>query len=198
MNVLEKFSNDFKEFVKVTYNTYWELPVIHRKKFSKALEEIIINSLKNEERIFDLNIEDLKQEIRFFWLKYEKQYNEEEVKERISLRSYIVRRTIWDIRDWIKKHNKIIKIDYDEVNVNDEYTEFKLNIRFLLKGTNFKLLKNLSPYERYIIFLVFKEEKNMLEMSKILQKDRRIIKIHYHKILEKIRENYKNVKKRSR
>ena len=73
---------------------------------------------------------------------------------------------------------------------------FKLNLRFLLEGSNNRLLKDLSGYERYIIFLVFKEEKNMVEMSKILQRDRRAIKNHYEKILERIKGNYENANKK--
>ena len=69
----------------------------------------------------------------------------------------------------------------------------------MLKGSSSNLLKNLSPYERYIIFLVFKEEKDFVEMSKILQKDRRSIQQHYKKIIEKVKNNNEEaLKKRNK
>ena len=68
--------------------------------------------------------------------------------------------------------------------------DFKLDLKFLLTGTNYGPLKSLCGYERYIIFLKFKEDKSILEMSRILQKDRRVVKKHFDLIIEKIKESY--------
>ena len=196
MNILNKFPKDYNEFIDIIYNAYWSLPTIHKEKYSKALESMVLNVLEGRKPSFDLTLEDLKQEMCFFWIKHEKDYMKNKERKNISLRSYIIRRSMWSVRDWLKRHNSIVKTDI--INKTEDRTAvgFKLNLRFLLEGSNNRLLKDLSGYERYIIFLVFKEEKNMVEMSKILQRDRRAIKNHYEKILERIKGNYENANKK--
>ena len=76
MGALNKFHEDFNELVDVTYNTYWGLPVIYRKAYSKALEEAVLETLVNKNSSFDLRLEDLKQQVSLFWINYEKQYEE--------------------------------------------------------------------------------------------------------------------------
>ena len=186
MNSLEKFSEDFDELIEVTYNTYWDLPVIHKKSFSKSLEEIILDIPITNRNSFNLTLNDLRQELSSFWLKYEKQYKNP--KENVALRSYLIRRSIWDIRDWLKRQTNIVVTDPFLGVKNDCVAEFKLDLLFLFEGTNYPPLRILSPYERYIIFLKFKEEKSILQMSKILQKDRRVVKSHFDSIIKKLKK----------
>ena len=125
------------------------------------------------------------------WLTYYKQYNLKDKKPETSLRSYILRRSIWGIRDWLKYELSIVT---EEFRTEEEESEigFKIDLMFLLQGAECVLLRELSPYERYIIFLKFKEEKSILQMSRILQKDRRVIKNHFDSIILKIKENHSN------
>ena len=191
MNVLQNFQDDFTELVRVTYNTYWDLPVYPKKKFSTVLQTFLIEILKGRELTFDLTKEDLEQELSLLWLSYYKQYTSATSKPDTSLKNYILRRSLWDIRDWIKHHLNIVTVH----SVDPEPANgigFKIDLMFLLKGTEINLLKNLSPYERYLIFLKFKEEKSILQMSYILQKDRRVVKNHFDLVINKIKENHSN------
>ena len=90
------------------------------------------------------------------------------------------------------KHNKENrKALFSIPETEDTENEFRIDLTFLLHGMDFTLLNNLSPYERYIIFLKFKEDKSILQMSHILQKDRRVVKNHFDSIIIKIKENLK-------
>jgi hypothetical protein len=190
MDVFKKLRKDFNELVKITYSTYWNLSVDPQKNYSTYLRRILEEVLKDKECTFNLIKEDLEQELRTLWLSYQRQYKINNYELNITLRSYIIRRSVWDLRDWVKRHVNIISVDpnleIEEENKN--ILDFKLDLMFLLRGTNHGPLKYLCGYERYIIFLKFKEEKSILEMSKILQKDRRIIKKHFDLIIEKLKK----------
>ena len=189
MEALNRFNEDFNEIVDITYNTYWGIPLVYKKAYSRALEKTVSDILKDKEHLFDLTIEDLRQQVCLFWLKYEKQYEIQKEKNNVTLITYLIRRSIWGIRDWLHKNNSSLRVDLRAPVEDKDPIGFKLNINFLLKGSSNNLLKNLSGYERYIIFLVFKEGKNFVEMSKILQRDRASIKEHYKNIIEKVRKN---------
>ena len=148
--------------------------------------------LFNKKRSFYLTKEDLNQHLSLLWLSYYKQYTSKEKKPEVSLRTYLLRRSIWGIRDWLNYETNIITEDAYYTKNELVETGFKLDLKFLIEGTDFQLLSVLSPYERYLIFLKFKEEKSILQMSFILQKDRRIVKKHFDLIMQKIKENSTN------
>ncbi len=191
MNVLQRFRNEFEELVSVTYDTYWERDVFPKNKFSIVLQDTIAEALSDRERTFNLTKEDLEQQLALLWLSYYRQYTSKKDKPETSLRGYIIRRSIWGLRDWLKYEVNIVTEEYAIPEAEKEIEdEFKIDLMFLLHGIDFILLKNLSPYERYIIFLKFKEDKSILQMSHILQKDRRVIKNHFDSIITRIKENY--------
>ena len=64
---------------------------------------------------------------------------------------------------------------------------FKLNVSFLAHGTDFYPLSELSPYERYLIFLKYQEDRNILEIAQVVQKDKMTIQRHLKKIHTKLR-----------
>jgi hypothetical protein len=190
MNVLQRFRNEFEELVSVAYDTYWERDVFPKDKFSIALQDAITEILSDRKRTFNLTREDLEQQLALLWLSYYKQYNSKKNKPEASLRSYIIRRSIWGLRDWLRYEVNIVTEEYSISETEDTENEFRIDLTFLLHGMDFTLLNNLSPYERYIIFLKFKEDKSILQMSHILQKDRRVVKNHFDSIIIKIKENY--------
>ena len=192
MSVLKRFEDEFNELADVAYNAYWEREVFPKYKFSVVLEETIIKALKNKNRAFNLAKEDFEQQLALLWLSYHKQYDSKENKLETSLKSYILRRSIWGLRDWLIYESNIVTKEDMSVELEKVRSEFKIDVSFLLRGTNFALLKNLSPYERYIIFLKFKEDKSILQMSRILQRDRRMVKNHFDSTIERIKENYSN------
>ena len=190
MNVFLKFKKDFNELIETTYNTYWDLPLIPQKNYSTYLHKILKEVITDSNSDFYLNKEDLKQELCTLWLSYQEQFLVKHEKSQLSLRSYLIRRSLWDLRDWIKKNINIISVDPTFFIEEESEPDFKLDLKFLLTGTNYGPLKSLCGYERYIIFLKFKEDKSILEMSRILQKDRRVVKKHFDLIIEKIKESY--------
>lgn len=107
-------------------------------------------------------------------------------KPSVSYKSYVTRRTIWGMRDWFVKRSQIIN-KYPYYYFVEEKPELILNLDFLLYGTRLYPFSELSPYERYLIFLRFREEKSILKISHIVQHERKIIKAQLDSILDKLR-----------
>ena len=192
MNIVEQFESEFNEFIDVTYKTYWNEDVLPRQNFSSTLHKTLKKSLGNKKRTFDLTKEDLEQHLSLLWLIYEEQYNHKDKKPDATLKTYIIRRSIWGLRDWLSYEINIVTEEYNPRLDEEIEKEFKLDVLFLLEGSECFLLKELSPYERYIIFLKFKEDKSILQMSYILQKDRRVVKKQFDSIISKIKERHFN------
>jgi hypothetical protein len=189
MNVLKRFEDEFNELVNTAYDTYWEQDPFPKEKFSVVLKTTLTEALIGKERTFNLTKEDLEQQLSLLWLHYLEQYNSKKNKPGTSVRSYLIRRSIWGLRDWLRYELNITTEEYTPFHEEEVDSEFKIDLMFLLKGTDYHCLKGLSPYERYIIFLKFKEDKSILQMSYILQKDRRVIREHFNSIILKIKEN---------
>ena len=193
MDVLQYFKNEFDELVSVAYGAYWELDTFPKNKFSIALQDAISDTLLDKKRTFNLTREDLEQQLALFWLSYTKQYHSKKTKPGTSLKIYLIRRSIWGLRDWLRQEINIVTEEYRPFEEKLEIdNDFKIDLMFLFHGIEASLLKDLSPYERYLIFLKFKEDKSILQMSYILQKDRRIIKNHIDSIIIKLKENHSN------
>lgn len=192
MNVLKRFENEFNELVDIAYDAYWGYEVLPKNKVSVVLQDTITKALVGKKRTFNLTKEDLKQQLALFWLSYYRQYYSKEIKPETGLKGYIVRRSIWGLRDWFKHEVDIVTESFAISEAEETESEFKLDLGFLLHGVEYAPLRGLSPYERYIIFLKFKEDKSILQMSRILQKDRRMVKNHFDSIIKRIKENYHN------
>jgi hypothetical protein len=74
---------------------------------------------------------------------------------------------------------------YDKLPV--EEPGFRLNLPFLARGTDFYPLSELSAYERYLIFLKYKEDRNILEIAQVVQKSKMTVQRHLKRIHTKLR-----------
>ena len=192
MNVLENFKDIFEDLVNITYDTYWDQELYPKAKCLVALQENLHELFKTRKRSLVLTREEIEQQLSLLWLGYEDQYYSNKSKPTSSIRGYLTYRSIWGIRDWLKYELNIIRecqFVYPEEEL--EY-DFKIDLNFLIKGVNYNLLADLSPYERYLIFLRFNEDKNLKEIARIVQKDSRMIKKHLGSILTKLKDSSHN------
>ncbi len=65
--------------------------------------------------------------------------------------------------------------------------DFEINFKFLIIGSDHLFLNDLTAYERYLLFLKFKEDKTIKEISILTQKHNETIQEHLAKIFNKIR-----------
>lgn len=179
---LAKYRAEFEEIVDTVYKAYSKQPLISAKKYLVVLYD----SISSLEATFPLDAEDIRQELVFRWLIFISKYYE--AKPNVKLRQYLIRRSIWAMRDWF--HLLMKKPVWDTpVIVFPEFNSFVLNFKFLIHGTDVAPFDILSPYERYLIFLKFKEERTILEIAKAVQKTRKTVKAQLKSIYDKLRSH---------
>ncbi len=191
--VLDTYQDDFKELVDTVEVAYQGNPLHFSKPHLKAL----YSSLTDNRSGPTIDREDIEQQLALLWLKYAKGYHES--KPSIHLRQYLIRRSVWGLRDWFNMEMKPIPYYLLLLPPQEEYLPkpFKLDLGFLLYGTRFYPLSILSSYERYLIFLMFKEERTILEIAKAVQKSDKTVSKQLRNIINKLRSECNASKKSS-
>lgn len=152
-----------------------------------------ISDIRNEsESDYIITEEEIRAQLSYMWIDFVSQYNERT--PNVHIKRYLISRSVWGLRDWYRYQMNICTQDYspgltlpatqeEEVDVG-----FRLDVGFLLFGTYFFPLSELTPYERYIIFLKYREEKTILEIARIVQKSSSHVKRVLHSTTNKLKE----------
>ena len=64
-------------------------------------------------------------------------------------KAYIIKRTLWDIRDWLIQEGKAMDTAPEEVDISEVIEDEKYGMEWLCYGGT-----GLEPYERYLIYLM--------------------------------------------
>jgi DNA-directed RNA polymerase specialized sigma24 family protein len=185
--IIDKYQTEFKELVNIVERVHNDKETFGLEGHLKALYEELQEIREEYPDPFYLSKVDLKQELYAIWLKLIHRFSTKQ--PACHIKSYLLRCSVWELRDWYKSQAKIVTytpILLEEDASETEY-EFALNLSFLMYGTNYFPLCELSAYERYLIFLKFKEEKNILEIAYTVQKGRNCVARHLNEIYMKLR-----------
>lgn len=190
MDWLLRYRKDFDELVTVVVAVHNGLPVParnnHQKKLARDLKELKRKYRSN----FSIDKKDIEQELTLMWYQYAGQFEDRSPK--VRFKRYLMRRSIWGLRDWYKDQVKCQSHTAMFITGADQTTDFpfKLDLSFLLYNVSPEPLNMLSPYERYLIFLKFTEEKNILEIASVVQKDRGVVSRQLDDVITKLRRLY--------
>ena len=187
MDELNRFRQDFKELVDTAYAAI-------RKK-EKAVNKQHLSVLYNSISYLDIRQfvtkEDVEQELRYQWFLAIRSF--QKTKPSVHIRTYLIRRSLWSLRDWARSLSLIKTHDHFIDNIPDTtettHYDFRLDLKFLIHGTEFTPLASLTPYERYLIFLKFREDKSTLEIAEMVQKTYETVYEHINEIIAKVRSN---------
>lgn len=182
MEVLQRFRNDFVDLVNVFMLRSRDIPFTTNQQYL----QVLYNSLIIKENQLLIERDDVEQELAMLWLLYARKYMES--KPDIHIRQYLRRLSVWGLRQYFNRVTRPVThapLMVPEEEITDH--GFKLDLQFLLKGTDFHPLSVLTPYERYLIFLKFKEEKTILEIAYIVQKTKKTVCVHLQKTIKKLR-----------
>ena len=184
---LQRYGSDFKDLVDLVYSTHHQHNCYQESGYLKQLHTLLLEVQAKHTNEFCLDIADIRQQLALIWFELVQRYRINRPK--VGLRTYLQRLSVWRMRDWYCSQARVLLQNpepvYEDVKI---YHGFKLNFDFLRKGTNYYPLSELSPYERYLLFLKFKQDKNILEIADIVQKDRYTVSQHMKKIFEKMRQ----------
>lgn len=179
-----KYLSDFNKLCSIVINTLADKDCCERDTYlSQIVSEFNIDHF--------IEPDDIVQEIALIWIKSIKNYKE--TQPDISLRQYLIRMTVWGVRDWLSKEAHIYMKDIiTRTSEEKEELSFNIDLSFLLYGSQHPSLQSLTSYQRYLFYLSFKEDKSILQIAKHLQKDRWIVGIQFSKALERVRSLLNN------
>jgi len=184
LNYISEFNNIVETVMEVAYQryTYQTFP------FLEALATELNKIVEEFGTIIPISKEDLVQELNMLWLSYKKTYKENRPK--VSLRSYLISRSIWGLRDWLHKQGRTTFIPFPNLLEGETKQGDLIDFNFVLKGGSLSPFKVLNAYQRYVLFLRYGREMSIDEITNLLQKSQPTVRKQLREIIEKIRSEY--------
>ncbi len=153
----------------------------NREAFSKIYNRYK-KMIYRECYIITLNSEEAKDLFQEVWIKI--YISIKRIKRIRNLKGFIYSILKSCIIDYLRKRKKIIECR--EVSENDSITfPSYSNIEHL---DLMIILKTLSPFERYLIYLKFYEEKSTKEIGKLLNISENNVRVKLHRIIKKLKQ----------
>lgn len=154
-----------------------------------------------EDSSFSLEKEDVRQQLNMIWIDCYNSYYLKPKKPNIGFKKYVQRVSTWRLRDWVKKkvHKETVEFTEESFPVlQAEPIPFKIDLAFVAKGNEGALFEELSLEERYVLYLKYNLDKSIVEIGKILQKDRLTVSTHLDLVLDKLRRKLTNENRKPR
>jgi hypothetical protein len=187
MEELELYRREFNSLARAVYSASLGEEPNHKNKYGMVLYD----EIKDVPVARSLELEDIKQELRLYWFIFVEKYHQS--KPDITLRQYLLRRSIWALRDWyhwvqkpegpsLIKQGRLIKSEFP----------FKLDVKFLINGATLYPFSLLTAYQRYILYLRYKEKKTVKEIAKMVVKTRKTVGLELKKVIKFLRSKAKD------
>lgn len=171
MTEFDKYSDDFEELINAVYQAYLgKSPVVHRRDLAGLVKEVK-ELARRPGNSLDLSRDEIRQELACMWVSFIRSYRRSGPE--LHIRQYLIRRSIWGLRDWIRKESRVLR--RAPTSPPREAPAFQLNFSFLLEGETWPPLAPLNAYQRYLIYLKFVEDKDILRIAQHLHKDRHVV-----------------------
>lgn len=184
LDIFTKYGEEFETLVRTAWRAYTGIFVESESSpgYSRGLSEAIRVIPKTALRR-GVEEEDLRQQLSLFWILYHDQFRKNRPRSR--LRSYLLRRSIWGLRDWLRE-NDLLRPSDDSLGSTEGRQETpEVNFSWILE-TDLPL----TAWEKYLVYLKYAQEKSINEIAQILQKDRKTIRTRLEEIHEHIRRSY--------
>ena len=194
----DKYNKEFDEIVDLVWDTWNKIPTTPSKWYLQSLKRHLLSYQERCWTAFIIHREDVEQELSLLWLKYSNTFKGKRTYG--ALREYLIQCSLIGMRSWFFQQISTPSHSGEKKYLNWFLLEFQLDLRFLVEGTSYWPLYNLSPYERYLIFLKFKEEKSIVDIAYTVQKHREVISYQLKRILNRLRSEInesKNTKRSS-
>lgn len=179
-----EYARDFRVMVNTTYEIsnggYMRSTSGYTKTLARALREVM-NGVDRRRRILK---EDISQQLALLWLEYNKEYDIR--KPHVSRRRYLIWRSIWGLKDWLRNELKLHDIPVDPWTLPKEPRQ-KIDVHFLVAGSKNYPFSLLSPYERYLLFLRFYKDLSLVEMASLMKKSTPTVRKQLTQVIQKLR-----------
>jgi len=189
MNIFQRYEIEFQELVRTAYTISCKRSIKSDDKFSNALAKMMLG-VKHLSRT-KIDKRDIEQQLALLWLEWHRQYREK--KPRTDLKNYLLRRSVWGLRDWLRREMAGSKgFSLATLKANSRQNKHILDLYWLLKGdTEDGPLYMLKAYERYLLYLRHVCGYTIGEIAERVFKSRGTVRLSLVKIISKIR-SYSN------
>lgn len=185
MEEFVRFKKEFKSLVLAVRAASLSQDPININRYALVLYD----EIKDIPVTTPLEVEDIEQELKLYWFIFVEKYHQS--KPEITLRQYLLRRSIWALRDWYRWSMKPSGTSIQKKYSKEEFP-FKLDVHFLIRGCDVHPFSLLSPYQRYILYLRYKEKKSITKISKLVIKTRKTVSLELRRIIKFLRSEAKN------
>jgi hypothetical protein len=189
--LLTKYSNLYNDLTNTVYLAYKSKYL--STKYPKYCH-ILYNKIQNNEIPQNQNLilskEDIEQQLKMIWFIALNNYLKN--KPAISLKQYLIRISLFKLRDYMKYQlsiNSLVPYE-NKVELPTEHINFKLDLEFVCLGNKEEPWNILYPVERYILYLFFTKELSVMQIAQRLRKDKHTISKQLKQTLIKLRSNF--------
>lgn len=142
--------------------------------------------------------------------------NEYEASRGLSFTGYLTKLFRWGVKSWLMEMaadplsgmfnsieivEDILEYNTGQTTANDvdiNTLGLALDLKWVFEGTDNDMFSSLSSYERYLIYLNFKEEMSLRDMAKKFGRSKNTIHAHLKDAIEKLRRiNYESERRNS-
>jgi hypothetical protein len=186
--------SDFRRHDTYDTRAFFAMFLTHREKTAKAFAEQAryINHVLSR-----FSREELKSELTLLFLTVLSKYR---IVEGVNALNPLTKIFRWRVKDWFNRLARdpmlrTIQFDTDadldfflEVNASEPLTDSEMSFDFawlVCPPHNYEIL---TPYERYLCFLVFYQGYPLIEIARKLDRDKDTIRRHWKLVLDKFRE----------
>lgn len=191
-----QYARDFTFLVNTTYEIsnggYIRRTSGYTKTLARVLREIM-NGIDSSRHILK---EDIEQQLALMWVEYKKDF--EQRKPKVSRRRYLIWRSIWGLKDWLRKELRM-QLQQHELLAPPIFfppeSQQRIDVEFLVSGSKNYPFSLLSPYERYLLFLRFYKDMDIQDMAALMQKSRPTVHKLLTQVIKKLRRQEWNSQK---
>lgn len=176
---------DFQLLVNTTYKISNGGSIQRSTGYIKTLVRMlreIVDSIDSKRNILK---EDIIQQLSMMWIEYNSEFDQRNLK--MPRKEYLIWRSIVGLKDWLRKELRMQLQQQELITLLPVEPEQKIDVHFLVSGSNIYPFSLLSPYERYVLFLRFYKDMNIKEIASLMNKSRPTVHKHLTQIIEKLR-----------
>lgn len=168
-NIFSRFQEEFDGLVNVLYAVENKQSIVLKDGYQRELYRRA--SLATRRNSFSVSREDIEQELRLIWYRL---YTNRQNWQTQSIKSYLLRLSIFDLSFWYTKELRVPDRELKEIE--DE--------SLVLPSLYF-----LSAFQIYMIYLHFIQGLSIVKLSKILKKDKRTVRKLLRETIRKVKKH---------
>lgn len=186
MEELQLYRREFNSLVAAVRSASLGEEPSHKTKYSIVLYD----EIKDVPVTAPLEVADIEQELRLYWFIFVQKFHQS--KPEITLRQYLLRRSIWALRDWYHWAMKPAGPSHVKGKTLKNEFPFKLDILFLVEGSDLHPFSLLTAYQRYILYLKYKEKKSTSAIASMVLKTRKTVSLELRRTIKFLRSAAKD------